>query len=111
MASSIKFNRYNVTDGTTKARVHYSLDNHVSGKPCVMIFAKDYNSGLGRLIPNGYKNDTDGMTDYFEEGNVRLFEDHKHYQAARKTAEIAKAKDDAAWKKTLAKRAAKFAGA
>ena len=36
----IKFNMHNVTDTETKAkaRVYYSLDNHVSRKPCVTLY-------------------------------------------------------------------------
>lgn len=87
MANKIKFNKFNVTNGTIKARVWYSLNNHNSGKPCVTIYSKDYGRELGQLIPEGYKNDTDAMTDYFDKGCVRLFEGHQHYAAAKARAE------------------------
>jgi len=74
----MKFNKYNVTNGAIKVRVHYNL---------VTIYAKDYGNDLHKLFPNDYKNDTDSRTDYFEEGKVNLFEDHPHYESARKKVE------------------------
>jgi hypothetical protein len=84
---SIKFQRYYVTNGAVKARVWYSLDNNVSGRPVVTIYAKDYDRKLGVIIPSGYENDTDYQSDYFDKGRVRLFEDHPLYSAARARAE------------------------
>jgi hypothetical protein len=83
MNNQIKFNKYNVTDGTTKARVHYGLDNRTDGKSCVTIREKDYEKNLRILFPELYKNDTDMQTDYFEHGRVNLFEDHPLYKIAR----------------------------
>ncbi|MEN9885461.1 MAG: hypothetical protein RL758_39 [Pseudomonadota bacterium] len=83
-----KFNKHNVTNGTIKARVHYSLDNRWDGRKCVTLYAKDYSDELGAIFSGGeYKNDTDCMTDYFEKGRVVLFEDHPLYAAARERAE------------------------
>lgn len=82
----IKFNKYHVTDGTTKARVSYSLDNRVDARKCVTLYAKDYTGELGKLF-NEYVNRTDTMTDLFDKGNVTLFEDHALYHAARVRAE------------------------
>jgi hypothetical protein len=81
----IKFNKYNVrnTETGAKARVYYSLDNHVSGKPCVCVRGKDV---LEKLIPvfgEGVQNDSDSMTDYSEPDRVRMFEDHPLYVEAR----------------------------
>lgn len=88
----IKFNKHNVTNGQIKARVHYSLDNRWDGRKCVTIYAKDYTGELGQIFAGGeYKNDTDSMTDYFDQGRVNLFEDHPHYAAARERAESNKA--------------------
>jgi hypothetical protein len=85
----IKFNRFNVSNGTDKARVHYSLDNRVDGRACVTIYAKDYDRALGRIFVEGndYRNETDTMTDYFEKGRVVLFEAHPLYAVARVRAE------------------------
>ena len=49
----MKFNKYNVSDGQNKARVHYSLDNRIDGRKCVTIYAKDYINKLHEipLIP------------------------------------------------------------
>ena len=83
----MKFNKYNVTNGAIKVRVHYNLDNRLDSRKCVTIYAKDYGNDLHKLFPNDYKNDTDSRTDYFEEGKVNLFEDHPHYESARKKVE------------------------
>jgi hypothetical protein len=85
----IKFNKYNVVDTETKvkARVMYSLDNRVDGRECVTIYAKDYDRALGEVFAEGYVNETDDMTDYFDQGKVVLFADHPLYEAARKKVE------------------------
>jgi len=88
---TIKFRRYFVTDGAVKARVWYSIDNHVSGEPCVTIYAKDYTGELGKLFQGpAYQNDTDLMTDYFDKGRVRFFPGDEWYSTARIVAEMAK---------------------
>ena len=84
----IKFNKFNVTNGTEKARVFYSLDNRVDGRKCVTIYAKDFGGALARIIDSGeYLNDTDSQSDYFDKGRVVLFEGHPLYAAARARAE------------------------
>ena len=83
----VKFNRFHVTNGVTKARVHYSLDNRADGRACVTLFAKDYSRALGVIFPSVYQNDTDSQTDYFDQGRVVLFEDHPLYAAARVRAQ------------------------
>lgn len=88
---TIKFNKHHVTNGTVKARVFYSLDNRVDGRKCVTLYAKDYSRTLGQVFADEYQNDTDSMTDYFDEGRVVLFEGHAHYAAARQRAEANKA--------------------
>ena len=84
----MKFMKHYVTDGTIKARVWYSLDNRMDGRKCVTIYAKDYGHELGALLPDTYENNTDLMTDYFDKGTVRLFENHPLYKDARKRAEM-----------------------
>lgn len=85
---AIKFNKFNVTDGATKARVHYCLDNRIDGRTCVTLYAKDYGHTLGSILSTAeYTNNTDFCTDYFEHGKVVLFETHPLYAAARATAE------------------------
>ncbi len=83
----IRFNRYHVTNGTTKARVHYCLDNRIDGRKCVTMYAKDYTGALGRLLAESYSNNTDMMTDYFEKGKAVLFEGHPLYASARARVE------------------------
>jgi hypothetical protein len=89
----IKFNKHHVTDGTIKARCHYSLDNRCDAQKCVTIYAKDYTGELGKLFAGSYKNDTDLMTDYFDKGRVTLFAGDPMYAAARARAESNKADD------------------
>jgi hypothetical protein len=83
----IKFNKHNVTNGTDKAKITYSLDNRTDGRNCVTIYAKDYDRSLGHIFFEEYVNNSDSMTDYFEKGRVVLFEDHPLYVAARSQAE------------------------
>jgi hypothetical protein len=90
-ASTIKFNKHNVSNGTEKARVFYSLDNRVDGRKCVTIYAKDYAGTLGRILADAYQNDSDSMTDYFDQGKANLFEDHPLYAEARARAEADRA--------------------
>lgn len=84
----IKFNKFNVTNGTDKARVHYFLDNRTDCRECVTIYAKDYDRSLGRVFADSddYQNNTDTQTDYFDKGRVVLFADHPLYAAARARA-------------------------
>lgn len=84
---AIKFNKYYVTNGTVRARVHYSLDNRTDGRKCVTMYAKDYSGKLGVVLADAYKNDSDSQTDYFETGKAVLFEGHPLYIAARTRAE------------------------
>ena len=85
---TIKFNKHHVTNGTVKARCHYSLDNRVDGRKCVTIYAKDYGHHLAEVLgSDDYKNDTDTMTDYFDKGRVVLFEGHPLYADARARVE------------------------
>lgn len=83
----IKFNKYNVTNGTDKAKISYSLDNRTDRRSCVTLYAKDYGRSLGRIFADEYTNNSDMMTDYFEKGRVVLFDDHLLYAAARAQAE------------------------
>lgn len=83
----LKFNKHHVTDGQTKARCWYSLDNRVDGRKCVTLYAKDYGHALGRLLADAYQNNTDSQTDYFDQGRAVLFEDHPLYPVARARAE------------------------
>lgn len=107
----VKFNQYHVVDTKTKvkARISYSLDNHVSGKPVVTLHAKDYSDNLGQIFNEEYENDTDSQTDYFDEGRVRLFENHPLYSAARAAAISAKEAYDARYEKRQERKLAKIA--
>jgi hypothetical protein len=79
----IKLNKHNVTNGAHKARVTYSAFRMVStGQQCVTIYAKDTMNDLHRIFASEYENLTDGQTDYFEKGRVRLLTDHPLYAAA-----------------------------
>lgn len=86
----IKFNKYNVTNTETKekARVHYSIGNRTDGRTCVTIYEKSYGNQLHKVFKGAaeVQNDSDMMTDYFENSRVVLFENHPLYEAARKQA-------------------------
>ena len=80
---TIKFNKYNVTNGTTKARVHYSRCTLIDGRECVTLYAKDYGDKLADVMGTEfYQNDTDMMTDYFDKGRVRIYRDSPYFAAA-----------------------------
>lgn len=71
--ATIKFQKHYVTNGTDKARVSYSRGAMINGRDCVTLYAKDYGHALSRVFDgNGYENDTDMMTDYFDKGRVRI---------------------------------------
>ena len=78
----IKLNKYNVTNGTIKARVWYTAHIHVStGRNCVTIAEKDYARNLHKIFST-VENHTDSMTDYFDNSRVRIFEGDALYEAA-----------------------------
>ena len=86
----IKFKKFYVTNGATKARVFYNYHNHVSAnKMCVTLHAKSYGDGrkLEEILGGEYENNSDLMTDYFEEGLARLLEGHPLFEAAKAQAE------------------------
>lgn len=84
---TIKFNKHHVTNGEVKARVFYHLDNRTDKRNCVTLYAKDYDSRLGKIFKNEYVNESDLQSDYFDQGHVTLFEDHPLYKIARERAE------------------------
>ena len=83
----IRFNLFSVTNGAHKVKVWYSLDNHIDGKKCVIIYAKEFGSQLRGIFPSETENLTEIEIDYFEKDKVRFLEDHPLYQAARTTAD------------------------
>lgn len=91
---AIRFLKFAVTDGETKARVFYSLNNRGDARPCITLYERGYAGNLTAIFPRelrsenlSYTNNTDSQTDYFEEGHVTLFEGHPLYAAARARAE------------------------
>lgn len=82
---TIKFQKYYVTDGKIKARIHYSAFRMITtGKDCVTLYANSHSDGdaLKKIIPEGYENNTDVQTDYFEKGRVRILKGSPLYGAA-----------------------------
>jgi hypothetical protein len=82
---AIKFNKFNVTNGTEKARVHYSaFKMTTTGQNCVTLYAKSYSDGnkLAVILPDVYENESDMRSDYFEKGRARIVEGHPLYEAA-----------------------------
>lgn len=82
----IKFRKYFVSNEEFKARVRYSIGNRIDGRKCVTLYAKDWTRELGKIFKDHYKNETDSMTDYFDEGKVTFFENDAHYETALKIA-------------------------
>lgn len=84
----IKFNKFNVTDGTLKAKVFYSLDNRIDGRKCVTIYAEDWTNNLQQIFRNESKALCYlGLND---KRKVNLFECHPLYSQARALAESIK---------------------
>lgn len=83
----ITFNKHYVTDGKTRARVYYSLDNRTDGRHCITMYAKDHTGNLGVVLAGHYTNNSDSQTDYFETGKAVLFETHPLYASARQRVE------------------------
>lgn len=100
----IKFNKHHVTDGITKARCSYSISSRVDGRAAVNIYARDYDRSLGKIFATEYKNETDSMTDYFDQGHATIFADHPLYAAAKARAEQNDADFSKRWAATQQRR-------
>lgn len=84
----IKFHQYYATNGVQKVKVFYSLDNRIDGRKAITIYAKDYGwKSFKDVFGELAKNDTDLMTDYFEQSHAVIFEDHPLYAEAREKIE------------------------
>lgn len=115
---AIKFQKFYVTNGVDKARVSYSdgpifqkqPDGTLQLRPCITLYAKDYSRNLGKIFADGYVNDTDYMTDYFDEGRVRIFPGDELYPAAKARCDLQKAEREKKDADRKAKYAARRAG-
>ena len=110
----IKFMRYYVTDGETKAKIHYSAcDSYGFGndkrkavtlyeqgyeRKLLNVFSDGYSNEKGFNVPE-YKNESDMQSDYFDEGHITLYEDHPLYQEALNKANEIQAERAAKWAK------------
>jgi hypothetical protein len=83
---TIKFNKYNVTNGTDKARIRYSINGRTDGRDCVTLYAQDMINKLHKIFSIEYHNNTDTHQDYFDQGRVVLFADHPLYAKALERA-------------------------
>lgn len=73
------FHKHYVTNGVIKAKVRYSTNITVkTGKKCITLYEKDYGNNLPKVLTN-VKNDSDVMTDYFEENRCIFLEGSKEY--------------------------------
>lgn len=70
----VKFMKHYVTNGKAKARVFYSSHTLHDGRACVTVYAKSFKDGraLAGIISEGYENRTDMLSDFFDEGHVRI---------------------------------------
>lgn len=99
---AIRFMKHYVTDGTTKARVFYSNGRLIDGSQPVTLYGRDYDRKLGAIFGKEYVNDTDIMTDYFDQGHVRIPPGHPLYQAALERCQQNEREASARRMKTLA---------
>ena len=79
------------TDTKIKAKVFYSIDGMTDGRACITLYGKNYERNLGEVFSDEVINNSDSMTDYFENSKVRLYADHPLYAAARARAEANRA--------------------
>ena len=79
----IKLNKHNVVNTETgaKARVHYSAFVTTEGRACVTLYGKEYSDKLAPVFGSA-ENDSDSMSDYFEEDKFRIYEDSPLYAKA-----------------------------
>jgi hypothetical protein len=89
MKNKITFNKHNVTNGTKKARVFYSINGRTDGRNCVTIYAKDLTANLKTIFADAV-NSTEVNTDYFETSKITLFETSPFYAAALERAKLNK---------------------
>lgn len=89
MQNKITFNKHNVTNGTKKARVFYSINGRTDGRNCVTIYAKDLTANLKAIFADAVNN-TEVNTDYFETSKITLFETSLFYAAALERAKLNK---------------------
>ncbi len=82
---TIKFNKYNVTDGTTKARCSYTIDGRWDGRKVVTIYAKDFGRTMTAIFENA-RNDSDTQQDVFRTDTMDIFEGDPMFPAARAAA-------------------------
>ena len=89
MKNKITFNKHNITNGTKKARVFYSINGRTDGRNCVTIYAKDLTANLKAIFAEAV-NSTEVNTDYFETSKIDLFETSPFYAAALERAKLNK---------------------
>jgi hypothetical protein len=87
MKNKITFNKHNVTNGTKKARVFYSINGRTDGRNCVTIY--DLTANLKTIFADAV-NSTEVNTDYFETSKITLFETSPFYAAALERAKLNK---------------------
>ena len=103
---AIRFMKHYVTNGAVKARVFYSNGVLRDGSRPITLYARDYDRKLGAIFGSEYQNETDIMTDYFDQGHVRIPPGHPLYQAALERCQQNERDNAAAAEKRAEKRAA-----
>ena len=82
-------------DGGKLIRCYYSINETADGIQSVTIYARDYKDLPRDLLP--VVNESDSMTDYFEDDRATLTPDHPLFPFVIYAAEKARARDDAAY--------------
>lgn len=87
---AIKFNLFNVTNGTLKASVHYSHNTDRDGVEMVTLYARGFDCGRALCEMFGadvYTNNTDMQSDVFDKGHITLRPGHALFAAASAAAD------------------------
>lgn len=82
----IKFNKYCVSNGVTKAKVWYSTYKNKEGRSVVCLIEKECSRNILDVFPDLAKNESDCRIDYFEDSTVRFLEGSQYYDAALEQA-------------------------
>ena len=84
----IKLNKHNVTNGTIKARVWYSMNQNLAGARVAQIMPKSFDDGalLALIFPENYRNATDAQQDCYHMGAVKFTSGHPLFEAIKSRA-------------------------
>lgn len=103
--SPVRFLMYKVTNGIDSCKVWYSeSDYEYNGERVqhITVYEKGYSRNLHEIFP-GAQNESDAMTDYFEESRYVITPDSPYWNDAKAIVEKINAKAQARREKRMAK--------